>query len=73
MVGGALSLEDGRGWWRCAARRRRRSGRRGMLLVERPWARSKRCVAAYGAALSVAAVNTASSTVVSGESSAVEG
>ena len=72
VVSGALSLQDGA---KVVALRsqavRERSGQGGMLLIERPVAEVEGWLAAYGGALSVAAVNTASSTVVSGESEAL--
>ncbi|MFF5448619.1 SDR family NAD(P)-dependent oxidoreductase [Streptomyces sp. NPDC012888] len=74
VVAGALSLEDGA---RLVAQRslallRECSGRGGMALVELPVAEVEELIAPYGAALSVAVVNTASSTVVSGDADAVE-
>jgi acyl transferase domain-containing protein len=43
-----------------------------MLLIERPLEEVEGLIAKYGPALSIAAVNTASSTVVSGEAAAVD-
>ncbi|WP_342748655.1 acyltransferase domain-containing protein, partial [Streptomyces thermovulgaris] len=67
VVCGALSLEQGA---QVVAQRSRAvlacAGRGGMALVELPPAVVEEHLAPYGSALSVAAVNTASSTVVSG-------
>ncbi|OSC43620.1 hypothetical protein B5181_43645, partial [Streptomyces sp. 4F] len=48
------------------------SGRGGMALVERPVAEVEEHLAPYGEALSVAAVNTTGSTVVSGDAQALD-
>ena len=73
VVSGSLSLEDAA---RVVTLRsqavRRRSGDGAMLLVERPLSEVEGLIAKYGPALSIAAVNTANSTVVSGEASAVD-
>jgi acyl transferase domain-containing protein len=73
VVSGALSLEDGA---RVVALRsqavRQRCGDGAMLLIERPRGEVEGLIAKYGAALSIAAVNTERSTVVSGEASAVD-
>ncbi|HET8932534.1 MAG TPA: SDR family NAD(P)-dependent oxidoreductase, partial [Polyangiales bacterium] len=73
VVSGALSLEDGA---RVVALRgqavRRRSGDGAMLLIERPLSEVSELIAPYGAALSIAAVNTESSTIVSGDVAAVD-
>ncbi|HET8933663.1 MAG TPA: type I polyketide synthase, partial [Polyangiales bacterium] len=73
VVSGALSLEDGA---RIVALRsqavRERCGDGAMLLIERPLADVEQLIVKYGAALSIAAVNTASSTIVSGDASAAE-
>ena len=73
VVSGALSLEDGA---RVVALRslavRERCGQGAMLLIERPLSEVEGLIAEYGAALSVAAVNTESSTVVSGDAAAVD-
>ncbi|WP_453844970.1 acyltransferase domain-containing protein [Streptomyces thermogriseus] len=72
VVCGALSLEQGA---QVVAQRSQAvlacSGRGGMALVELPPAVVEEHLASFGSALSVAAVNTASSTVVSGQAEAV--
>ncbi|MEV6173469.1 type I polyketide synthase [Streptomyces sp. NPDC051954] len=73
VVSGALSLEQGaqivaarsKGVLACA-------GQGGMALIERPVSVVEEFLAPYGDALSVAAVNTAGSTVISGQADAVE-
>ncbi|HET8935355.1 MAG TPA: type I polyketide synthase, partial [Polyangiales bacterium] len=73
VVSGALSLPDGA---KVVALRsqavRERCGEGAMLLIERPLAEVEQLIAKYGAALSIAAVNTASSTIVSGDAAAVD-
>ncbi|MFI9764840.1 SDR family NAD(P)-dependent oxidoreductase [Streptomyces sp. NPDC051963] len=72
VVSGALSLEQGaqivaarsKGVLACA-------GQGGMALIERPVSVVEEFLAPYGDALSVAAVNTAGSTVISGQADAV--
>ncbi|MER5886561.1 SDR family NAD(P)-dependent oxidoreductase [Streptomyces sp. NPDC001941] len=67
VVSGALSLEQGS---QIVAQRSRAvlalAGQGGMALIERPIAQVEEFIAPYGDALSVAAVNTAGSTVISG-------
>ncbi|MFE2765950.1 SDR family NAD(P)-dependent oxidoreductase [Streptomyces albidoflavus] len=73
VVSGALTLEQGA--LVVAARSAAVlgiSGRGGMALVERPVAEVEEHLAPYGEALSVAAVNTTGSTVVSGEAQALD-
>ncbi|MFI6153792.1 SDR family NAD(P)-dependent oxidoreductase [Kitasatospora sp. NPDC051170] len=73
VVSGALSLEQGA---KVVALRsaavRAVTGFGGMALVERPVAEVEEILAAYEGRLSVAAVNTPGSTVVSGESEAID-
>ncbi|HEX6239276.1 MAG TPA: type I polyketide synthase, partial [Polyangiales bacterium] len=73
VVSGALSLQDGA---RIVALRslavRKRSGLGGMLLVERPLAEVQTLIAPFGNALAIAAVNSDSSTVVSGDAPAID-
>ncbi|HET8939559.1 MAG TPA: SDR family NAD(P)-dependent oxidoreductase, partial [Polyangiales bacterium] len=73
VVSGALSLEDGA---KVVALRsqavRERCGDGAMLLIERPWQEVEQCIASYGTQLSIAAVNTHSSTIVSGDAGAVD-
>ncbi|HKP59039.1 MAG TPA: type I polyketide synthase, partial [Polyangiales bacterium] len=73
VVSGALSLEDGA---RVVAARghalRMRCGDGGMMLVECPVAEVEELLPRYGSALSIAAVHTASSLVVSGDNAALE-
>ncbi|MGW0933299.1 type I polyketide synthase, partial [Streptomyces sp. NPDC002644] len=72
VVAGALTLEQGA---LVVARRSQAvlacAGQGGMALVERPVAEVEECIAPFGDALSVAAVNTPGSTIVSGEAEAV--
>ncbi|MEV7561055.1 type I polyketide synthase, partial [Streptomyces sp. NPDC089795] len=72
VVSGALSLEQGA---QIVAQRSRAvlacAGQGGMALIERPVAEVEEFVAPYGDALSVAAVNTAGSTVISGRADAI--
>ncbi|WP_437612231.1 SDR family NAD(P)-dependent oxidoreductase [Sorangium sp. So ce834] len=74
VVCGALSLAEGA---RVVALRsqavRQRSGMGAMMLVERPVSEVQEHIAPYGEALAIAAVNTSSSTVVSGDVEAVDG
>ncbi|AUX29756.1 polyketide synthase [Sorangium cellulosum] len=74
VVCGALSLAEGA---RVVALRsqavRQRSGMGAMMLVERPVSEVQERIAPYGEALAIAAVNTSSSTVVSGDVEAVDG
>ncbi|MFJ9693753.1 beta-ketoacyl synthase N-terminal-like domain-containing protein [Kitasatospora sp. NPDC101183] len=73
VVSGALSLEQGA---RVVALRsaavRAVTGFGGMALVERPVADVEELIASYDGKLSIAAVNTPGSTVVSGESGAID-
>ncbi|MGK4000974.1 SDR family NAD(P)-dependent oxidoreductase [Sorangium sp. So ce1036] len=73
VVAGALSLQDGA---RVVALRsqavRKCTGKGGMVLVERPVSEVQGYIEPFGEALSIAAVNTASSTVVSGDARAVD-
>ncbi|MFJ5779719.1 type I polyketide synthase, partial [Streptomyces sp. NPDC093094] len=72
VVSGALTLEQGA---QIVAARSRAvlacAGQGGMALIERPVAQVEEFLAPYGEALSVAAVNTAGSTIISGEASAI--
>jgi malonyl CoA-acyl carrier protein transacylase len=72
VVSGALTLEQGA---QIVARRSQAvlgcAGRGGMALVERPVAVVEEYLAPYGDALSVAAVNTTGSTVISGQAEAI--
>ncbi|WP_327364780.1 non-ribosomal peptide synthetase/type I polyketide synthase [Streptomyces sp. NBC_01296] len=74
VVSGALSLADGARLTalRSQGQLRECSGRGAMALVELPVDRTRELIAPYGDALSVAVVNTAGSTVVSGDVDAVE-
>lgn len=73
VLAGALSLADGA---RVVVARSRAvlalCGRGGMALIERPVEEVAARIAAYGDALSVAAVNTDRSTVVSGEAASMD-
>ncbi|MFF9573211.1 SDR family NAD(P)-dependent oxidoreductase [Streptomyces sp. NPDC014685] len=73
VVSGALTLEQGA---QIVAQRSRAvlacAGQGGMALIERPLAQVEEYLAPYGDALSVAAVNTAGSTIISGRADAVE-
>ncbi|MGK4000975.1 SDR family NAD(P)-dependent oxidoreductase [Sorangium sp. So ce1036] len=73
VVAGALSLQDGA---RVVALRsqavRKCAGKGGMVLVERPVSEVQGYIEPFGEALSIAVVNTASSTVVSGDAQAVD-
>ncbi|WP_344646449.1 SDR family NAD(P)-dependent oxidoreductase, partial [Streptomyces durmitorensis] len=73
VVAGALTLEQGA---QIVAQRsqavRTCSGQGGMALIERPQAEVEEFIAPYGEALSIAAVNTATSTVISGEAEALD-
>ncbi|RST18379.1 amino acid adenylation domain-containing protein [Streptomyces sp. WAC05374] len=72
VVSGALSLEQGA---QVIAQRSRAAlacvGQGGMALIERPVAQVEEFLAPYGEALSVAAVNTEGSTVISGQVDAI--
>ncbi|MFE1459459.1 acyltransferase domain-containing protein, partial [Streptomyces sp. NPDC058735] len=72
VVSGALSLEQGA---RIVVARSQAvlacAGQGGMALIEWPVSRVEEFLAPYGDALSVAAVNTAGSTIISGEAGAV--
>ncbi|MFE3553306.1 SDR family NAD(P)-dependent oxidoreductase [Streptomyces sp. NPDC059193] len=72
VVSGALSLEQGS---QIVAQRSQAvlacAGQGGMALIERPVAEVEGFIAPYGDALSVAAVNTAGSTVISGQADAI--
>ncbi|WP_133169036.1 type I polyketide synthase [Streptomyces sp. DH-12] len=73
VVSGALTLEQGA--LVVAARSQAVlacAGRGGMALIERAVAEVEQWVAPFGEALSVAAVNTAGSTIVSGEADAID-
>ncbi|MCR0991656.1 acyltransferase domain-containing protein, partial [Streptomyces albidoflavus] len=73
VVSGALSLEQGA--LVVAARSQAVlacAGQGGMALIERPVAEVEERLAPFGEALSVAAVNTAGSTIISGEANAIE-
>ncbi|MFB6507862.1 SDR family NAD(P)-dependent oxidoreductase [Streptomyces sp. NPDC056410] len=73
VVSGALTLEQGA---QIVAQRSKAvlacAGQGGMALIERPVAQVEEFLAPYGDALSVAAVNTAGSTIISGEADAIE-
>ncbi|WP_437621821.1 SDR family NAD(P)-dependent oxidoreductase [Sorangium sp. So ce1151] len=73
VVAGALTLEAGA---RVVALRsqavRACSGRGAMAVVERPVAEVEKLIAPYHSALSIAVVNTATSTVVSGDAAAID-
>jgi acyl transferase domain-containing protein/acyl carrier protein len=73
VVAGALTLEEGA---RVVALRsqavRRVAGSGGMAVIERPVEEVRRLIAPFGHALSIAVVNTASSTVVSGDAAAID-
>ncbi|MEU5812070.1 type I polyketide synthase, partial [Streptomyces sp. NPDC047718] len=74
VVSGALTLEQGS---QVVAARSQAvlacAGQGGMALIERPVAVVEEFIAPYGEALSVAAVNTAGSTVISGQADAIAG
>nr|WP_256106154.1 non-ribosomal peptide synthetase/type I polyketide synthase [Streptomyces sp. ODS05-4] len=74
VLAGALSLGDGARLTalRSQGQLRHCSGLGAMALVELPVAEVRELIAGYGEALSVAVVNTAGSTVVSGDVAAVE-
>ncbi|MFE7621823.1 acyltransferase domain-containing protein, partial [Streptomyces sp. NPDC057496] len=73
VVSGALTLEQGA---QIVAQRSKAvlacAGQGGMALIERPLAVVEEFLTPYGDALSVAAVNTAGSTIISGEADAIE-
>ncbi|MFE7620096.1 SDR family NAD(P)-dependent oxidoreductase, partial [Streptomyces sp. NPDC057496] len=73
VVSGALTLEQGA---QIVAQRSKAvlacAGQGGMALIERPLAVVEEFLTPYGDALSVAAVNTAGSTVISGQADAIE-
>ncbi|HEU5472314.1 MAG TPA: SDR family NAD(P)-dependent oxidoreductase [Actinophytocola sp.] len=73
VISGALSLEQGA---QIVAQRSQAvltvAGQGGMALIERPAAQVEEFLAPYGDALSVAAVNTPGSTVISGAVEAIE-
>ncbi|MFF3395074.1 SDR family NAD(P)-dependent oxidoreductase [Streptomyces sp. NPDC002669] len=73
VVSGALTLEQGA---QIVAQRSQAvlacAGQGGMALIERPVAAVEEFLAPYGDALSVAAVNTAGSTIISGQADAIE-
>ncbi|WSJ90734.1 SDR family NAD(P)-dependent oxidoreductase [Streptomyces sp. NBC_01304] len=73
VVSGALTLEQGA---QIVARRSHAvlacAGQGGMALIERPVAQVEEFLAPYGDALSVAAVNTAGSTVISGQAAELD-
>ncbi|MGW1355772.1 acyltransferase domain-containing protein, partial [Streptomyces sp. NPDC002409] len=73
VVSGALTLEQGA---QIVAQRSKAvlacAGQGGMALIERPVAQVEEFLAPYGDALSVAAVNTAGSTIISGKADAIE-
>ncbi|WP_328643850.1 SDR family NAD(P)-dependent oxidoreductase [Streptomyces canus] len=72
VVSGALTLQQGA---QIAAQRSQAvlacAGQGGMALIERPLAQVEEYIAPYGPALSIAAVNTATSTVISGQTDAL--
>ncbi|WP_406103021.1 SDR family NAD(P)-dependent oxidoreductase [Streptomyces canus] len=72
VVSGALTLQQGA---QIAAQRSQAvlacAGQGGMALIERPLAQVEQYIAPYGPALSIAAVNTATSTVISGQTDAL--
>ncbi|WP_331724160.1 SDR family NAD(P)-dependent oxidoreductase (plasmid) [Streptomyces canus] len=72
VVSGALTLQQGA---QIAAQRSQAvlacAGQGGMALIERPLAQVEQYIAPYGPALSIAAVNTATSTVISGQADAL--
>ncbi|MFD9938798.1 SDR family NAD(P)-dependent oxidoreductase [Streptomyces massasporeus] len=72
VVAGALTLEQGA---QIVAQRSKAvlacSGQGGMALIERPQAEVEEFIAPYGQALSIAAINTSTSTVISGEANAI--
>ncbi|WP_436844163.1 type I polyketide synthase [Streptomyces subrutilus] len=72
VVSGALTLEQGS---QIVAQRSQAvlacAGQGGMALIERPVSEVGELIAPYGDALSVAAVNTAGSTVISGQADAI--
>ncbi|MFB7134051.1 amino acid adenylation domain-containing protein [Streptomyces sp. NPDC056237] len=74
VIAGALSLADGARLTalRSQGQLRECSGRGAMALVEMPVADVEELIAPYGGTLSVAVVNTPTSTVVSGDVAAVE-
>ncbi len=73
VVAGALTLEEGA---RVVALRSqavvRSTGKGGMAVIERPVEEVRELIEPYGESLSVAVVNTASSTVVSGDVGAID-
>ncbi|HEU5469529.1 MAG TPA: beta-ketoacyl synthase N-terminal-like domain-containing protein, partial [Actinophytocola sp.] len=73
VISGALTLEQGA---QIVAQRSQAvltvAGQGGMALIERPLAEVEEFLAPYGDALSVAAVNTPGSTVISGQAQAIE-
>ncbi|MFE5759271.1 type I polyketide synthase [Streptomyces massasporeus] len=73
VVAGALTLEQGA---QIVAQRSKAvlacSGQGGMALIERPQAEVEEFIAPYGQALSIAAINTSTSTVISGEATALD-
>ncbi|MER5886560.1 SDR family NAD(P)-dependent oxidoreductase [Streptomyces sp. NPDC001941] len=73
VVSGALTLEQGS---QIVAQRSQAvlacAGQGGMALIERPLAQVEEFIAPYGEALSVAAVNTAGSTVISGQAAELD-
>ncbi|OKJ85153.1 type I polyketide synthase, partial [Streptomyces sp. CB02400] len=72
VVAGALTLDQGA---QIVAQRSQAvlacSGSGGMALIERPQAEVAEFIAPYGEALSIAAINTSTSTVISGEADAI--
>ncbi|KJS58995.1 hybrid non-ribosomal peptide synthetase/type I polyketide synthase [Streptomyces rubellomurinus] len=74
VVAGALSLQDGARLvaLRSRALLRECSGKGGMALVELPAEQAAALIEPYGGALSVAVINTETSTVVSGDAEAIE-
>ncbi|WP_031075213.1 hybrid non-ribosomal peptide synthetase/type I polyketide synthase [Streptomyces sp. NRRL WC-3742] len=74
VVAGALSLRDGAKLvaLRSRALLRECSGKGGMALVELPAEQAAALIAPYEGALSVAVINTETSTVVSGDAEAIE-
>lgn len=73
VIAGALSLEDGA---RVVVERskllRDHTGRGAMMVIERPSSEVADLIAPFGGALEIAVINTAASTVVAGETAAID-
>uniref|UniRef100_UPI0038D42C8A SDR family NAD(P)-dependent oxidoreductase n=3 Tax=Streptomyces europaeiscabiei TaxID=146819 RepID=UPI0038D42C8A len=73
VTAGALTLDQGA---QIVAQRSQAvlacSGQGGMALIERPQAEVEQFIAPYGQTLSIAAINTSTSTVISGEAGALD-